>query len=234
MPSPRCTIIIPVKNEGSQIVKTLTQIREFVTLEFNCLLIVDSFDDLTIPILHEFLLSNPNFEIKLNDRFPGPAGAILTGIQASQSDVLVVTMSDGSDDPQQIEDLVLLVERGISVACASRYMPGGQAVGQPFFKGILSRMAGLSLHFLGRVGTHDSTNNFKAYSRRFLSTIEIESKYGFEFGLEMVVKAKRLRESIAEIPTIWIERSFGQSKFNLRKWLPRYFNWYFKFFLRVL
>ena len=45
--------------------------------------------------------------------------------------VVVVTMADGSDDPRQIDDLARLVERGVVVAAASRYMPGGQQVGGP-------------------------------------------------------------------------------------------------------
>ena len=45
--------------------------------------------------------------------------------------VAVVTMADGCDDPRQIDDLARLVERGVVVAAASRYMPGGQQVGGP-------------------------------------------------------------------------------------------------------
>ena len=82
--------------------------------------------------------------------------------------MVVVTMADGCDDPSQIDQLVRLVERGVVVAAASRYTRGGQQVGGPFLKGILSRLAGLSLSLLARVGTRDATNSFKAYDMDFV------------------------------------------------------------------
>ena len=76
-----------------------------------------------------------------------------------------MTMADGCDDPRQIDDLARLVERGVVVAAASRYMPGGQQVGGPLLKGaaVHGRPAARCGLF-ARVGTRDATNSFKAYS----------------------------------------------------------------------
>jgi hypothetical protein len=57
--------------------------------------------------------------------------------------------------------------------------------------------------------------------------VGIESDKGFEIGIELVAKAKRSRLPVAEIPTIWLDRSFGVSNFKLAAWLPRYLHWYF-------
>jgi hypothetical protein len=135
-------------------------------------------------------------------------------------------MADGCDDPMQIDSLVRLVERGVVIAAASRYMRGGQQIGGPVLKSALSRLAGLSLHMLTRVGTRDSTNSFKAYSATFVREVGIESDQGFEVGLELVAKARRRRLRVAELPTIWLERSFGQSNFRLARWIPSYLRWY--------
>ncbi|GBL21220.1 hypothetical protein EMGBS4_12800, partial [Acidimicrobiaceae bacterium] len=78
--------------------------------------------------------------------------------------VVVVTMADGCDDASQIAVLTRLVERGVVVACASRYAKTGQQVGGPLIKGLMSKVAGLSLYYGARVGTRDATNSFKAYS----------------------------------------------------------------------
>jgi len=138
----------------------------------------------------------------------------------------VVTMADGSDDPEQIDDLCKLVERGVVIACASRYMSGGQQIGGPFPKSLLSQLAGLSLYWFARVGTRDATNSYKAYATEFVHDVEIESDAGFEIGLELVAKARRLRLPVAEIPTIWLERLHGVSSFKILRWLPRYLHWY--------
>jgi hypothetical protein len=105
-------------------------------------------------------------------------------------------------------------------------MPGGQQVGGPFTKRLMSRLAGRSLHTFGRVGTRDATNSFKAYSTDFVRAVGIDSRAGFEIGLELSAKAKRLRLPVAEIPTIWLDRAFGVSNFKISKWLPAYLRWY--------
>jgi hypothetical protein len=112
------------------------------------------------------------------------------------------------------------------VAAASRYARGGQQVGGPLLKGTMSRLAGLSLYWLARVGTRDATNSFKAYSRDFIQQVGIESDQGFELGIEMVAKARRHRRPVAELPTIWLDRDLGQSNFQIGSWVPHYLRWY--------
>jgi hypothetical protein len=162
----------------------------------------------------------------VNTYGPGPANAIRYGIDHATSPVAVVTMADGCDDVRQIDDLVRLVERGVAVAAASRYMPGGQQLGGPRLKRLISATAGRSLRLLARVGTRDATNSFKAYSTAFVRAVGIDSRDGFEIGIELTAKARRLRLPIAEIPTIWLDRPDGRSNFLLTAWLPKYLRWY--------
>jgi len=102
----------------------------------------------------------------------------------------------------------------------------GQQVGGPLVKGVLSKTAGRSLGLLARVGTHDATNSFKAYSTDFIREVGIHSRSGFEIGLELTAKARRLRRPVAEVPTIWLDRTTGNSNFDLANWIPRYLRWY--------
>jgi hypothetical protein len=99
-------------------------------------------------------------------------------------------------------------------------------VGGPWFKRFLSRWAGKTLHWFARVGTRDATNSFKAYSVKFLRDVGIESDAGFEVGIELVAKARRLRLPVAELPTIWLDRPLGASNFRMAAWIPRYLRWY--------
>ena len=187
---------------------------------------VDSPDDTTVPVIERLALDEPRLRVALNTYGRGPANAIRFGIDDAHAPTVVVTMADGCDDPRQIDELVRLVERGVVVAAASRYMPGGQQVGGPFLKSILSRAAGRSLHLLARIGTRDATNSFKAYDRQFVRDVGIHSRDGFEIGLELTAKARRLGRPVAEIPTIWLDRTSGESHFKLAKWIPHYLRWY--------
>jgi len=48
----------------------------------------------------------------------------------------------------------------------------------------------------------------------------------------MVVKAKLNNAPIGEMPTIWIDRTHGISKFNMKKYLPSYIYWVKRLILR--
>jgi len=223
---PRVSVIVTAYNEGDAIVPYLDRLLESVTLPCEVLVVFDSPDDTTAPWVEKYSRDDSRVVPTLNTYGRGPARAIRYGFDQAQAEVVVVTMADGCDDPMQIDPLVRLVERGVVVAAASRYMRGGQQIGGPALKSTLSRLAGLSLHMLTRVGTRDATNSFKAYSAAFVRNVGIESDHGFEVGIELVVKARRQGLRVAEIPTIWLERSVGQSNFQLAKWIPSYLRWY--------
>jgi len=222
---PRVSIVVTAYNEGDGIVPYLDRLLESVTLPCEVLVVFDSRDDTTAPWVEKYAQGDARVVPTLNTYGPGPARAIRFGFAQAKADVVVVTMADGCDDPMQIDQLVRLVERGVVVAAASRYMRGGQQIGGAALKSTFSRLAGLSLHLLTRVGTRDATNSFKAYSAAFVREVDIESDHGFEVGIELVAKARRHRRRVAELPTIWLERSFGESKFQMR-WIPRYLRWY--------
>jgi glycosyltransferase involved in cell wall biosynthesis len=224
---PRVSVVIPAYNEGENIVACLDRVFEAVSLPSEVLVVYDTPADTTAPYLDKYAMSEPRLRPTLNTTGRGPARAIRFGIDNATAPVIVVTMADGCDDATQIDDLTRLVERGVVVAAASRYARTGQQVGGPALKTFLSRLAGRTLYYFGRVGTRDATNSFKAYSREFVRAVDIESDRGFEIGIELVAKARRARLPVAEIPTIWLDRAFGASNFKLMAWLPRYLHWYF-------
>jgi dolichol-phosphate mannosyltransferase len=220
-------VIIPVYNEGEAILACLDRILREVLLPCEVLVVHDMPEDTTVPYANKVAQTDRRVRAVLNTYGRGPANAIRFGIDAAASPVVVVTMADGSDDPRQVDELARLVDRGVVVAAASRYMPGGQQVGGARFKRMLSRWAGRTLHTFARVGTRDATNSFKAYSKEFVSMVGIESRTGFEIGLELTAKATRLRLPVAEIPTIWLDRQLGESRFDLGRFMPSYLRWYF-------
>jgi dolichol-phosphate mannosyltransferase len=223
---PRVSIVVTARDEGEAIIGALSRIAEAVSIPCEVLVVCDSPDDTTVPYVQKFAREDDRVRLVLNSYGRGPAKAIRAGFDAAAGDVVVVTMADGCDDPQQIDQLSRLVERGVVVAAASRYSHGGQQVGGPMIKGLMSRLAGASLRVLARVGTWDPTNSFKAYDRRFVQEVGIHSDQGFEVGLELVAKARRLRRPVAEIPTIWLDRTFGVSNFKIVRWVPAYLRWY--------
>ena len=223
---PRVTIVVPAYNEGETITGVLDRLFDAVRLPCEVLIVVDDERDSTVSAVEEYACKEPRLRHVVNTYGRGPANAVRYGIDVAAAPVVVVTMADGCDDPRQIDDLARLVDRGVAVAAASRYMPGGQQVGGPLLKGLLSKTAGRSLHALARTGTQDATNSFKAYSTEFVRQVGIDSRSGFEIGIELTAKAKRLGLPVAEIPTIWLDRQAGVSNFKVAQWIPSYLRWY--------
>jgi dolichol-phosphate mannosyltransferase len=224
--TPRISVIIPAFEEGDAVVPGLTNLSQEIQLPNEILVVVDNPSDSTVAPVKKLSEEHPSIRLVVNTYGAGPANAIRYGIDQAIANVVVVTMADGCDDPRQVEELAHLVKRGVVIASASRYMPGGQQVGGPRIKRFFSRVAGKSFAFITGVGTRDATNSFKAYDKNFVNNVGIHSRHGFEIGLELTAKARRLGLSVAEIPTTWIDRTYGKSNFRLAKWLPRYIGWY--------
>jgi glycosyltransferase involved in cell wall biosynthesis len=224
------TVVIPAFNEGMNIVKTIGDLRKLYNSSIDVVVVVDSVEDTTISFFNQIDEKPQSYRIVVQSYGAGPGNAIRFGIEQAKTECVVVMMADGSDDVRAIQDLSNLVSRGVAVACASRYMSGGQQIGGPRFKRFLSKTAGRIVYSLAGVGTHDPTNSFKAYSKNMVQQVGIESRSGFEIGIELVSKAHRLRLPIAEIPTIWLDRTNGSSRFLLAKWVPKYLPWFFNCF----
>jgi dolichol-phosphate mannosyltransferase len=218
---------MPVYNEGANIGRALAEIFEHVAIPKRVLVVYDFDGDDTVPVVRDLAPRYPGVELVKNTIGRGVLNAVRAGIAATTAEVVVITMADLSDDVSIVPRMVELIGRdGYDIVCASRYMRGGRQIRGPRLKGLMSRMAGLSLHWLAGLPTHDATNAFRAYRREVLLETPIESVGGFEYSLEITAKAFAAGRRITEVPSTWRDRSAGQSRFKLRQWLPHYLKWY--------
>src|SRR6185312_13581168 len=153
------------------------------------LIIYDFPEDNTLPAIDA--LTPPCAAVRLvhNTLGRGVLNALKAGFRASRGDVVIVMMADRSDDPHSVAAMAHLVREGADVVAGSRYVRGGSQEGGPLLKRTLSRWAGMSLHYLAGLPIHDATNNFRAYSRRVIEQIPIESEAGFSIALELTLRA---------------------------------------------
>ncbi len=226
MTAPELSIVMPVFKEGEAVEPALRALARDVHTSHEILVVYDFDEDPTVPVIERLAAELPAVRGYRNDLGRGVLNAMKAGIAGSTGPYVLITMADGSDEPHIVDSMVALARDGADVVAASRYMSGGQQIGGPPMKRLMSRTAGLTLHWFAGVRTHDPTNNFKLYARRFLDAVTIESSAGFELALELTVKATLDGRTVAEVPTTWRDRTAGQSNFKLRKWLPQYLRWY--------
>lgn len=226
-PSPALSVVVPVYNEGENVVPTLRGVVERTHARpLEVLVVHDMDEDTTVPVVKRLQEEMPELRLHRNTIGRGVLNAIKSGLGAAQAPYVLVTMGDGSDDAADIDPMYELARGGADVVAGSRYVRGGRQLGGPLLKRSMSRAAGLSLHWFGGLPIHDATSNFRMYSRRLLDQVTIESTGGFELGIELTVKAYLLGMRVAEVPTTWRDRTAGTSNFKLWAWLPRYLYWY--------
>lgn len=224
---PQLDIVIPVYNEGRNIVSTLAALARDVKTPSKVLICYDFPEDDTLPVVQNLPESCSSLAIKLV-RNPGHGAhqAVMAGFAASTAPFVAMYAADDDYNAGILDPMVALGKSGCDIVCASRFMPGGGMTGCPAIKAMLLWAANFTLYQFARVPTRDASNGFRLFSRRVIDQIVIESERGFCYSIELLVKSHRLGWNIGEVPAKWFERKQGESRFHVFKWLSAYLRWY--------
>lgn len=220
-------IVIPVFNEGSIIVDTLQSIKDNFFYEYNILICYDFNTDNTLPAIKKSNLRLQNiFFIKNN--YTGSHGAVMSGIEKSVSDYVLVFPADDNYNTGDLNNMFKKInDENLDILCPDRFINKNSIKDGPFFKFLIAKIVNFSLYYLTDVPTKDATNGFRFFSRKVLDTINIESKIGFTYSIEYLLKSINKGYNIGKYPAIWIERKKGKSRFKILKWSLDYLRWYF-------
>jgi dolichol-phosphate mannosyltransferase len=225
--APELDIVIPVYNEGRNIVATLAALKRSVTTPARVLICYDHAEDDTLPAIRANAQAHAGLAVEfVRNRGRGAHAAVMTGFAASTAPFVLMYPADDDTNAAMLDRMVALARAGCDIVCASRFMPGGAMVGCPLLKAALVRSANFTLRHVARLPTTDASNGFRMFSRRVVERIPVESEAGFCYSIELLVKAHRLGWRIAEVPVRWFERRHGASRFQVIKWLPAYLRWY--------
>jgi len=120
-------------------------------------------------------------------------------------DGIVVVDGNGKDDIGAIPDFINALDAGFDHVQGSRYIAGGQGINTPF-----SRTVGVKLLHAPLIsvaaGTRytDTTNGFRAYSRRLLTDPRVQPLRDifvkYELHYYLAIRAARLGFKVTEIP----------------------------------
>lgn len=224
---PALDIVIPVYNEGANILRTLQSIARGVKTPARVLICYDRDDDDTLTAIgnNRDALAGLTIEFVRN-RGRGAHGAVLSGFATGRAPYAMVLPADDDYNAAIIDAMVSRAAAGCDIVCASRFVRGGSMVNCPWLKAFLVRAGNFTLYHLARLPTRDASNGLRLFSRRVLDTVVVESERGFCYSIELLVKCHRLGWRIGEVPAQWFERTAGKSRFQVVCWLPDYLRWY--------
>ena len=222
-------IIVPAYNEELNIRETLRTIHEIqsrVHLPHKLIVVNDNSTDRTREIVQNLQKKYDNL-ILINRRGNHGLGRCLNrAYEEVEKGVVVAVMADLADDVGDIPRMLDKIKEGYDLVSASRYIPGGRGKHQSGIKHFLSRLLGKALQIMIGLPTNDATNAYKMYRFEILDDIGILKSDNYTTGLELTVKAYLKGYKIAEIPTVWRDRSRGSSHFKILKVAPEYIRWF--------
>jgi dolichol-phosphate mannosyltransferase len=156
---------------------------------------------------------NNNCSVKVIRR-PGKSGlisAILTGVESSAGENILVMDADFSHPPEMIPEMLSqLTMTHCDLVVASRYIRGGSVRGWPYKRRMISTAATeIAKHGLNVGNVKDPMSGFFAVKRHVIEKIKFDTA-GYKILLEILVKADGIK--IKEIPYTFVNRKSGTSK----------------------
>jgi dolichol-phosphate mannosyltransferase len=215
------SIVIPMFNEAENVEATIGRVEEALILfdgTYEIVAVNDGSFDNTLEVLKKKAIKDEKVKIVSYSKNFGRGMALRTGFKESKGEIIVSIDADLSYDPRYIIDFVeaLRKEQEIDFVIASPYMPGGDVQDVPLFRLCISKLGNKILRFAMPNRIYTSTGIFRAYRRKVLDSLELESD-GKEIHLEILSKAIALGFRVKEIPVILTNRKRGKSKFKFRK-----------------
>lgn len=120
-------------------------------------------------------------------------------------DGIVVIDGNGKDDIAAIPAMLELLGAGYDHVQGSRYVPGGRGINTPPLRHLAVRLLHAPLISLAAGSRYtDTTNGFRAYSRRLLSDPRVQPLrdvfVGYELHYYLAIRAARLGLRVIETP----------------------------------
>jgi len=213
-PPTEVLVILPTYNERENLEKVVAGVRQ---LGHDVLIVDDASPDHTGEIADSLAASDPGVRVLHRPRKLGLGSAYEDAFRIGLADgtALFVEMdADGSHLPANLEAIISAARTSGGLAIGSRYIDGGEVVGWPFYRWLLSWAANVYCRLLLGLSTHDCTSGYRCYTRDLLQHIGLDEvlSQGYSFQIEMVYRACRKGYRVVETPIRFEDRVAGASK----------------------
>jgi glycosyltransferase involved in cell wall biosynthesis len=222
------SILLPVRNEGINLKTMLKILRVVVEQPHEVIVIHDTPDDSSIPVVQDIQKGYPELRLVHNQFGRGVVNAIKAGVEASTGDIILIFAADEVGPVLAVEDMLRLIDEGCDFVSCTRYAHGGRRLGGSVIGGILSRTANRLFHRLSGSPFSDATTGIKMFRRDVFSRLNLQCRpVGWAVAFEMAIKAQHAGLRLGEVPIVSIDRLFGgESTFRLGPWVLEYSRWF--------
>ena len=219
------SVVIPAHNEEGRIAATIRDLYRHLAearIDHEILVINDSSTDRTEQILIELKADVPTLRYVNNTPPNGFGFAVRAGLAAFKGDAVAIVMADASDDPADLVAYHRKLQEGYDCVFGSRFVRGARVVDYPWPKLLMNRLANFFIRVLFWMSYNDVTNAFKLYRRSVIAGVQPLLAYHFNLTVELPLKAIVRGYHFAVVPTAWLNRTHGVSKFKIKEMGSRY------------
>lgn len=220
------SVITPTYNERENIeifIKRVSSCLISAGQEFEIIIVDDNSPDGTAEVVVSLKSQFPQVSLIRRSYRKGIGSAYFDGFLAAKGSFLVGIDADLSLSSKSILLLVHELNKGIDMVIGSRYLPSSQIISVSWSKRIGSRLFNLFSKKILNINLSDITHSFRGFRKEVFDNI---SKYITEtdhpsFFIECTFWANKEGYKIKEVPIIFRERRFGQSKLNILQGLEK-------------
>lgn len=201
----KTSLVIPTLNEASCIERTLSEVPKGCVDE---IIVVDGHStdgtaDIVRKLGHRVIMQETK----------GYGGAFTEGIKASTGDIVVLMDADGSHNPSHIPLLTEKVKEGFDYVLAVRYSPGYHSDDDTTVRHVGNMFFTFLVNLIHKCFVSDALYLFTAIRKDKFHLIEPRSQ-GFEYCVEILIRAHKAGLKMAQIPSSEQLRRGGKSKVN--------------------
>ncbi|HID37970.1 MAG TPA: polyprenol monophosphomannose synthase [Calditrichaeota bacterium] len=213
----KALVIIPTYNESENIERIIDEVLNHEP-DIHILVVDDNSPDGTARLVKALKKRHPAIHLLEREKKDGLGQAYLAGFKfALQNgyEYIFEMDADFSHDPKEIPNFLKAIDE-VDIVLGSRYIRGVNVVNWPLQRLLLSYFANMYTRFVTGMPVMDATGGYKCIRREVLENIDLDRIHssGYAFQIELTYKAWRKGFRIKEIPIIFVDRVYGQSKLS--------------------
>ena len=217
--SMKYSVILPTYNERENLPLMISMLNSAFTaakLDYEVVIVEDNSPDGTLQVAKELQRVFGVQHVVIHSR-PGKMGlgsAYIDGLKHCNGEFIFLMDADMSHHPREIPNFIKKqIEDDYDVVTGTRYAQGGGIAGWDLSRILTSRGANFIATLLLNPGVSDLTGSFRLYKKSVLEKL-MKSVKGrtYVFQMEVIVRAKQMGYSVAEVPIVFVDRLYGESK----------------------
>lgn len=213
--APTVSIVMPTYNERGRLremVEAVVAVWRREGINGELVIVDDNSPDGTGALADELSASYPLRVVHRAGKL-GLGTAVVAGFAVARSEVVGVMDADLSHPPDLVPRMLRVMERqGADFVIGSRYVPGGGCSDWSVARLAMSKLACLLARPVTPV--RDATSGFFLVRTSATRGVSIAAG-GFKICLELLVRGRA--KTVVEVPYVFVGRTVGESKMNLKE-----------------